>query len=495
MHTRRNGAQINRTTRRLMFAGGLCLIYAMAVIAAFAASGGVGSGLTPDTASYLELSPYRQPLYGLWANSIHTITGSWPAVLYIQVALFVLAICWVVLELAAVSRWGLAAAMLMTGVQLVLLKMGMMSLTASLVSEGLFYFLIVLSGALLLLWLRKPSSTAVVALVLLQVMITQLRSAALLVGLVPVIAGVVAVIAYGRRSSQALRGAMALTVTLVAALLLPLALGKGAFHLGTRASALGFAALPRVALLPPSSSVAVPDPSWPRMSASWRQAAAGLDPIELSQFDAQLQEAMRFYIAPRVLLPSVLGLPARETERLWADGQLYGSGADIAARWIRDQWPTYLRLSAMHFWGAMTMGNYMSESQRTRVWQALQHVDPETWTIATWRTDYPLNQIFKPLSAGAKVVNYALRWSAILFLCLAIWSACMLGRDIYRRAPLASGTLALALAFAWVVAHTIAVALLVFPEFRFTYANYLALSIGAFAWLAYCNTDPDRIAA
>jgi hypothetical protein len=34
---------------------------------------------SPDTSSYLDFSPYRQPMYGLWANAIFALTGSYRA--------------------------------------------------------------------------------------------------------------------------------------------------------------------------------------------------------------------------------------------------------------------------------------------------------------------------------------------------------------------------------------------------------------------------------
>ena len=50
--------------------------------------GDLGSGFSPDTAGYLQFSPYRQPMYGTWANAIYALSGSWHTVQVLQIAAF-----------------------------------------------------------------------------------------------------------------------------------------------------------------------------------------------------------------------------------------------------------------------------------------------------------------------------------------------------------------------------------------------------------------------
>ena len=53
------------------------------------------SSFNPDTAGYLEFSPYRQPMYGIWANAAHAFFGSWHTVKVLQVGMFVASNAWV----------------------------------------------------------------------------------------------------------------------------------------------------------------------------------------------------------------------------------------------------------------------------------------------------------------------------------------------------------------------------------------------------------------
>jgi hypothetical protein len=44
---------------------------------------------SPDTNGYLDLSPYRQPMYGLWVHTIFALTDSFRAVQFLQTGLFI----------------------------------------------------------------------------------------------------------------------------------------------------------------------------------------------------------------------------------------------------------------------------------------------------------------------------------------------------------------------------------------------------------------------
>ena len=46
----------------------------------------------------------------------------------------------------------------------------------------------------------------------------------------------------------------------------------------------------------------------------------------------------------------------------------------------------------------LTMGNYMDDADRKQVWHAVNAVPDATWHDAPFRTDYPLNHIYKPLN-------------------------------------------------------------------------------------------------
>src|SRR5262245_6443568 len=143
--------------------------------------GDLGSGFSPDTAGYLQFSPYRQPMYGTWANAIYALSGSWHTVQALQIAAFLSCSAWVIVELAVISGLGVLSALLFAAMQFVLIRLGLLDLVASLISEGLFYPMIMLMVAMLLTWLRTGRTGVLVGLALLLVGMIQLRSAALLV--------------------------------------------------------------------------------------------------------------------------------------------------------------------------------------------------------------------------------------------------------------------------------------------------------------------------
>lgn len=170
---------------------GVAVLFVALMVAVFPP---LGSGLTPDSAGYLQFSPFRQPLYGVWANGIYLVSSSWRAVQIAQIWLYIAVGTWLIIELSVVSWLGLFAAIVFTAVQLVLAKLGILGLVGSLMSEGLFFPLILLQAALLLVWLRTKSSRVLSALIVVVVAMTQIRTAALLAAIVPLIVALIAVL-------------------------------------------------------------------------------------------------------------------------------------------------------------------------------------------------------------------------------------------------------------------------------------------------------------
>lgn len=461
----------------------LGLAYGFAVWLSLA--GVASSGATPDTASYLDFSPYRQPLYGLWAHFLFQATGSWSSVVQFQTALFILAVAWTLVELARISTLGVIAAVALASIHLVLLRMGLVALVGTLATEGLFYTMIMAGAALMLAWLRTRSRLVLALALLLVVTMTQLRTAALLACFVPLGAAAIALVAYGWRSPQGrvALGTIAALVALVA--VLPAMTGKKLFQVGTPQSWLGFAALPRISLLHLPPDVAERAPHWTAMASGWQTAAKGLDAIEMGQFDAQLQEAIRYELAPKALLPEYLRIDVAQSTRQWTRGELYNEATTLFLRCIRsDPW-TYARLSLAHFWGLMTMGNFMSNGQRANVWRALNELPAPTWQLARFRTDYPLNRIDQPLSRASSLLYYGVRYALILVLALGMVAVARSVLAVCKRRDVPPGDLALLAAIAWAALHSVPAALTVFAEFRYTYANLLCLSAGGLAWFAY----------
>ena len=100
--------QLNSLRTRLIWGVLIATIYLASVLIDMR---DFGSGFLPDTAGYLQFSPYRQPMYGIWANAIYAFSGSWHIVQVSQIAAFVLCSAWVIVELAVISQLGIISAL------------------------------------------------------------------------------------------------------------------------------------------------------------------------------------------------------------------------------------------------------------------------------------------------------------------------------------------------------------------------------------------------
>ena len=448
----------------------------------------VGPDLAPDSTGYLELSPSRPPLYGVWAHGSFAVVGTWERVKLVQIAAFAACGAWLVFELTIASSTGILAALALITTHVVLIRFGLLNIVGSLVSEGLFYSMILLCVAMLLAWLRSQHAGFLTGLLIVSVMMAELRSAAMLVPAATLSSAVGAAM-FCPQPSHRRRAILAIGILVAALAVLPLLLGKSAFQVGASERRLGFVILPRISLLPTPDWVAERDPEWAVMASTWRRAAATLNAIALSQFDGQLQEAIRYDLGPRTLLPALLRRSRSEVEDGWLEGRFDADVKEVAVRWIAAQWPTYLRLSAIHFWGLMTAGNWMNNTSREEVWRALQSVSPRTWNEGGFRTDYPLNHVNERLKPLTSVLYFLLRYMSIGVIAVAVVSAVGLARNRARSDSSGRGSVVVVVTVAWAVIHSIPAALFVFPEFRYTYANMLAVFGGGAAWFAHLGAQ------
>jgi hypothetical protein len=464
----------------------MAIIYVASVLVGMPA---ISSEFSPDTADYLELSPFRQPVYGMWANAAFTLLGSWEAVKVSQIAGFAACGAWVAIELAMISSLGVFAALLFVAMIVALGRLGLLVLVGSLISEGLFFPMLLLMMAMLLAWLRSRRDAFLIGLVLLMVVMTQVRDAAVLIVAVPLFAAIWTAGLQRRRSTGDLGGILTIGVLVIALALVPLLLGKSVFQLRPAGDRMGFVLLPRVALLPVPERIGERSPDWATMSSSWRSAASKMNPAAMTQFDAQLQEAIRFELGPKVLLPAILNRGPHEIEAGWAQGVYYADAKRIALDWIIDEWPTYLRLSGWHLWGMLTMSNYMNNASREQVWTALRSVSALTWRDAQFRTDYPLYRIYERLSRQTSLLYFLIRASSVCILILGACGTVKILRQTILDREFSPGSLAVVLAVGWSIAHSLPAALTVFPDSRFTYANMLVMFTGGLAWLAYLGLE------
>jgi hypothetical protein len=458
---------------RIVFFG--ALTFPLVCVALFSVAFPPANPLTPDSRSYLDFAPTRQPLYGIWANALSFALGDFSSVAMFQLALFVASWIWLNYELISTSVAGGVSAVAASCVLLILSKLGLLSVVGSIHTEGVVYTVVLVTFALLQRSARRRSRWPLVFICLLCVAASQIRTAVLLWALLPIAALSLFICLSSPRESARGWSHMLLLFVIGAITVIPWAIGKAPGQLSTVRSGIGFAAMARVTQLSGSWQMHL-DPPTRQMMNSWRERGEDLSVAAFSQFDGQLQEAVRFEIGPKVIVPQ---MSRSQTPLLNSEGiDREQIAASTLARAIRsDPW-RYLRTSVAHTWGAMTGANYMGNRDRAATWQALNSVSPDTWRLAKFRTDYPNNRIDQPLTVTTSVVYVTIRLLMVVALLAFAIAAVRFAIDAARGRPVHCSHLVLIFGGALFVSHSLVVGLTVFPEFRFVYLNIL-IAIGA----------------
>jgi hypothetical protein len=435
-------------------------------------------GVHPDTLGYLNFDSLRQPLYGIWANAIHAVAGSWRHVGQMQIALLALAlvIFWRALWVCGrYGPWGVLVGAI--GIA-ILLKLGIGSQVPALISEGLFLPVFTFLPALAIrVSQRGPRDWSAFALCLTLVLLTQIRTAALATLILPVAAIAFWWVARPDKARASRRAATLLIAYAVMLCLVPLTQGKKAFQLGTTGDALGFALLPRVGQL----QVGPPDAPglWQQLSSSWQDQALTLDWTEAVLFDGQIQEAIRYDLGPHILFGKGAGSPE---EFSWSSDRDRSRARELSLRWIRDQPRDYAVWSIRHATGTLAAATFASQSQRHHVWSAIRAVDSRVWQLATLRDDYPNNHFSEPLKPLTSALYAGVRAFASACAALGLVACAWALFSVLRRSPVALGAGVGAMGFGWLLLHALTVGLTVFPESRFvllTLWGYVLFGVAA----------------
>jgi hypothetical protein len=428
---------------------------------------------SPDTQSYIDLFPYRQPLYGYFFQGLTALGMSLYGIAVLQVILLALAVMLLVYE---ASRTRVPALVLIILVLLWWFPLAthFRSYAASFTSEAIFYPLLTMLCALCLRFRRTGGKTWIVAATTGVIILCFVREAAL--ALVPAtIATLSLVCVFG---ALHLRWTAAKLLILVAILtgIVPLLIGRSPWRIRPPLDLSGFMFLPRVVMVPADVDVDEPRRSqWNRLNASFIAAGASLSCAERSLYESQLQEAVRYHIGPRVLLgrPDAFALNAPEARAATLDENLNQSFGLFQEAVLRSPW-AYITSTFCHFWAMTTAGTHVGTASRQAVYSALQHVDSKTWKIAPFRTDYPLNRFDAPLKTHTQMAYRLFR--------LVAFAATLIGIAMTLKQLLSviTGTAALdaegftwMLLTGWLLGHSLLVALAQFPEPRYVMANFI----------------------
>ena len=273
-------------------------------IAHLAGPNQLNSTFSPDTNSFYELSKYRQPLYGYWMQGAFSMLSTWTAVKSSQLILYCLAVSFLASELHFVSRFGRWCALTLLVALLILKQTGMTGYIASLISEGFFYTGLITTFGLLIRSLRLGSLKSFLLFLFVSVLLSQLKTAYLPVLCVQVIflAGYWVRL---YRSNEKMLARPPLLVTssfLLMLILMPAILGKGFLELSTESNRIGFVIAPRIAMLETPPHLLKELEGWDVISSPWRGVTKGLSILPYTQFDAHIQETVRYELYPRNII-------------------------------------------------------------------------------------------------------------------------------------------------------------------------------------------------
>jgi len=448
---------------------------------------------SPDTYGFVEFSPYRQPLYGLWMISMHKLLGSWELVKSLQIVVFCIISGLLALEMYLSSKQGRLAAIGLILVLMALSHYGAINYVGSLISEGLFYSLLLMMAWLLMRWFRLEKVSNLIALVFLCVLTSQLKTTFL-----PVLALIVVILIslwlWSLRTSGGVKKSnqlVLITTLLISISLLPSILGKNVFQLSTEKNRLGFVILPRIGLLPtPPQMTGLHD--WEEMSSSWRDASEQLSILPFTQFDAQLQEAIRYHIYP-VKITSVLNQQSVEAARIqWQNGEGFEQASQLAFEWIQHSPQTYLSHSFKHLVGLLLAAPLMVQTEKDQVLAAFNQLSPETWEIVGFRKDYPLGDLTIKASHVTNLFYITIRLAVALYLLFAVASLLRVAHSFWSKKKCGRADIALVISLSLIMSISLAPAFTVFPEIRYVYANLLIIFPTMLMYVCLFGSDYER---
>ncbi len=449
----------------------------------------LSDAFSPDSLSFYQFSGYRQPLYGGWMHLTFGLLGSWSAVKILQLMLFSFVAVTLAFELYATSNRGKYCAITWVIALFILNRCGLTSYVTSLISEGLFYSLLLLVSYLALRWFKTEKLPNLVALVFICVLASQLKTA-----FIPVLIAVCILLIFWLVWSQRLGDQMNRSWLLVLmlgliipAMALPSILGKDFLNLSTEKERFGFVILPRISSLPTPHPLLEELSDWSEMTASWRATSKNLGVLASTQFDAQLQEATRYYLYTSELAPIVNQETTQTARRRWHNGDGYQQAGELALKWIKHSPKEYLIESSKHLFGLLVAAPLMIQSEREQVSKAFEKISPRTWEKVELNKAYPLGDLSVNISSATTLLYLAIRFTALIYLILCSYILIKVFKQFWQREMPKKSAIVISLSFLLVTALSLAPAFTVFPEIRYVLANLLIMFFGLLCYISLLN--------
>jgi hypothetical protein len=345
-------------------------------------------------------------------------------------------------------------------------------MTTAFISEALFYPLLIMMCALLLRFLRTKRFLYFYLIICCVVFAIFTRSAAF--ALLPVT--VFLLIIFSVWGKDEIRGsslkAIVLTILLIG--FIPVLLGRGMFETGALADRKGFVFIARVTMIP--ANLPIQEASrmtWARINGSFIDVGETLTCGERSMYESQLQEAVRYYIAPKLFFQNAAFWSASAATPVKMESS-YKRAFDLFKIAAMQEPVAYSASVACHFWALLTAGTHIGSESRTKVFNAVRAVDSETWRLARLRSDYPLQRYDIPLKSHTELIFLGFRvFSFFATLTGVAGSAFLLVGAVMWSRRLDYFAVVWLLLTGWLIGHSLLIALSVFPDTRFVMANFI----------------------
>ena len=428
---------------------------------------------SPDTQSFVELYPYRQPLYGYFYNLIKILGFQESQISLFQILLLTLALIFLIYE---VCRIDIPIVILFALVLIWWFPLftAICSQSVLFISESLFYPLLLMMCALCLRFQRTNNDIWMLLTMLSVVTAVFLRSAALAVLPATISILVLAVLLGDEHVRKIAQKSLVVVVILWG--VIPIFIGRSPWQTQTPLDRSGMVFLPRIVMIPASLDLDEPQKSqWDRLNHSFISAGQNLSCLERSLYESQLQEAVRYEIGSKLLLSGMDLSPSEINSGDWSTVKAtYQRAFTLFKEAIRQKPLAYFLSTTCHFWGMVSAGTHVDTESRQAIYQALQQVDQETWSLAKFRTDYPLNRFDIPLKPHTEWVYRIFRFLMVMAALIGVSvSFGRIFRSIFYRRRLDIRALTWMLLTVWLIAHSLLIALSVYPDLRYVMANFI----------------------
>ena len=447
----------------------------------------INESLSPDTRSFLDDSPFRQPFYGLSLRMAFSSGLDWESIKLIQVFIFIFSSIWFMSQLISFNRFGGFCATVFAVHIFIFSQYGLLSIVSLLITEGIYYSLLLLNFGFVLNWIRTRSNLILMLIILVTILTTQLKSAALpLLLSIPFLILILFKVDNTKQRSNRLF--IILFTSFLTLLILPALLGKPPMKITTLENRLGFVLVPRISLLKVPEQDQLKYSQWIKSTEKWKKQADNLNLTERTSLDATLQELIRYKLYPTEILPIQKGISIDRSLEGWGSTEYYDDALVLAKNWIMNDFSKYLVISFNHFIGLISYSTLLQTSELKNLKSAYEEINNSSNGLSQLRYDYPVNLNSAGISQITSLIYYYLRGLGLVFLLSITFVTLILVSKIRDLKQLKIENLLFLYIGSFAILQSLPAAFTVFPEIRYVTANMLITISALLSWLCvYLN--------